>query len=53
MKRYKNKEHNADPYNSLEDNNNAIKEFYKLKHKLCLTEEERNSLGITEWSDRW
>jgi hypothetical protein len=53
MKSHKNKEHSTDPYKGLEDGNNAIKEFYKLKHKLCLTQDERDALGITEWSDRW
>lgn len=45
------KEKNVNPYPSLYDGNNAIKEYYKLKQMLCLTEAEREKLGISEWSD--
>lgn len=34
----------VDPYSYLHDTNNALKEYYKLKQQLCLTEEERYRL---------
>lgn len=45
------KEKNVNRYSSLYDGNNAIKEYYNLKQQLCLTAEERERLGISEWSD--
>lgn len=34
------KEKNVNPYSTLYDGNNAIKEYYKLKQMLCLTDAE-------------
>ena len=47
----KNKYKEADPYSALHDTHNIIKEYYNLKQQLCLTAEERERLGISEWSD--
>ncbi len=43
---------NSNPYAYLEDDQNAIKEFYKLKQRLCLTDEERQALNDCMNSDR-
>lgn len=40
MKQYE-RIHENNPYPSLYDSKSAVNEFYKLKHQLCLTEEER------------
>ena len=38
---YENANWEPNPYQSLNDNYSAVKEFYKLKHMLCLTDAER------------
>lgn len=43
--------HEQNPYASLYDGHSAIDEYYKLKQMLCLTEAERERLGISEWSE--